>query len=75
MIRLAGTRLVAAVLIGADKWDESLGVTRTRMGSRETARDGREDNDTGSSDSLGDVSKGNLRARPPDFPQLGQAGA
>ncbi len=27
MIRLAGTRLVSAVLVGADKWDESLGVT------------------------------------------------
>jgi capsular polysaccharide biosynthesis protein len=29
MIRLAGTRLVSAVLVGADKWDESLGVTLT----------------------------------------------
>lgn len=28
MIKLAGTRLVSAVLIGADKADESLGVTR-----------------------------------------------
>jgi capsular polysaccharide biosynthesis protein len=27
MIRLAGTRLISAVLVGADKWDESLGVT------------------------------------------------
>jgi hypothetical protein len=27
MIRLAGTRLVSAVLVGADKADESLGVT------------------------------------------------
>jgi hypothetical protein len=27
MIRLAGTRLVSAVLVGADKTDESLGVT------------------------------------------------
>lgn len=26
MVRLAGTRLVAAVLVGADKWDETLGV-------------------------------------------------
>ena len=29
MIRLAGMRLVSAVLVGADKADESLGVTRT----------------------------------------------
>jgi len=29
MIRLAGTRLVSAVLVGADKTDESLGVTYT----------------------------------------------
>ena len=29
MIRLAGTRLVSAVVVGADKWDESLGVTVT----------------------------------------------
>ena len=29
MIRLAGTRLVSAVLVGADKADESLGVTPT----------------------------------------------
>jgi capsular polysaccharide biosynthesis protein len=29
MIRLAGTRLVSAVLVGADKTDESLGTTRT----------------------------------------------
>jgi hypothetical protein len=28
MIRLAGTRLVSVVLIGADKRDESLGLTR-----------------------------------------------
>ena len=27
MIRLSGTRLVSAVLVGADKTDESLGVT------------------------------------------------
>jgi capsular polysaccharide biosynthesis protein len=27
LIRLAGVRLVCAVLVGADKWDESLGVT------------------------------------------------
>ncbi|HEU5044838.1 MAG TPA: hypothetical protein VFT75_11975 [Nocardioidaceae bacterium] len=26
LIRLAGTRLVSALLVGADKWDESLGV-------------------------------------------------
>jgi hypothetical protein len=30
LIRLAGTRLVCAVLVGADKTDESLGVTVTR---------------------------------------------
>jgi capsular polysaccharide biosynthesis protein len=30
MIRLAGTRLDSAVLVGADKTDESLGITRTR---------------------------------------------
>ena len=29
MIRLSGTRLVSAVLVGADKTDESLGVTQT----------------------------------------------
>ncbi len=29
MVRLAGTRLVSAVLVGADKTDESLGVTLT----------------------------------------------
>jgi capsular polysaccharide biosynthesis protein len=29
MIRLAGTRLVSAVLVGADKTDESLGLTHT----------------------------------------------
>jgi capsular polysaccharide biosynthesis protein len=29
MIRLAGTRLVSAILVGADKTDESLGVTHT----------------------------------------------
>ncbi len=29
MIRLSGTRLVSAVLIGADDSDESLGVTYT----------------------------------------------
>ncbi|MGE5292925.1 MAG: hypothetical protein ACM3ML_38210 [Micromonosporaceae bacterium] len=29
MVRLAGTRLVSAVLVGADKWDESLGVPPT----------------------------------------------
>jgi capsular polysaccharide biosynthesis protein len=35
MIRLAGTRLVAAVLLGADKWDESLGVTPTPGAGRD----------------------------------------
>jgi capsular polysaccharide biosynthesis protein len=30
MIRFAGTRLISAVLVGADKWDESLGVTVTQ---------------------------------------------
>jgi capsular polysaccharide biosynthesis protein len=35
LIRLAGTRLVAAVLIGADKWDESLGVTATQGAGRD----------------------------------------
>lgn len=30
LVRLAGTRLVFAVLVGADKWDESLGVTASR---------------------------------------------
>jgi hypothetical protein len=29
MIRLAGMRLVSAVLVGADKTDESLGVAQT----------------------------------------------
>jgi hypothetical protein len=29
MIRLSGARLVSAVLVGADKTDESLGVTYT----------------------------------------------
>ena len=36
MIRLAGTRLVSAVLIGADTTDESLGVTRTPNDGRHT---------------------------------------
>jgi capsular polysaccharide biosynthesis protein len=35
MIRLAGTRLVSAVLVGADKNDESLGVTRTPEAGRD----------------------------------------
>ena len=35
MIRLAGTRLVSAVLVGADKTDESLGVTRTPEARRD----------------------------------------
>ena len=35
MIRLAGTRLVCAVLIGADKTDESLGVTPTSEAGRD----------------------------------------
>ena len=32
MIRLAGTRLVSAVLVGADKTDDSLGVVPGRAG-------------------------------------------
>ena len=36
MIRLAGTPLVSAVLVGADKTDESLGVTPTPEAGRET---------------------------------------
>ena len=35
MIRLAGTRLVSAVLVRADKWDESLGVTVTSGSGRD----------------------------------------
>jgi hypothetical protein len=35
MIRLAGTRLLSAVLVGADKWDESLGVTVTQGDGRD----------------------------------------
>ena len=35
MIRLAGTRLVSAVLVGADKTDESLGVTPTPGAGRD----------------------------------------
>jgi capsular polysaccharide biosynthesis protein len=35
MIRLAGTRLVSAVLVGADKTDESLGVTPTPEAGRD----------------------------------------
>jgi capsular polysaccharide biosynthesis protein len=34
MIRLAGTRLVSAVLVGSDKRDESLGLTRTPQAGR-----------------------------------------
>jgi capsular polysaccharide biosynthesis protein len=37
LLRLAGTRLVAAVLLGADKWDESLGVRATRGADRDAA--------------------------------------
>jgi len=37
LIRLAGTRLVSAVLVGADKWDESLGVEATHAGVRHAA--------------------------------------
>lgn len=37
MIRLAGTRLVCAVLVNADRWDESLGVTATPRTSRAAA--------------------------------------
>jgi capsular polysaccharide biosynthesis protein len=41
MIRLAGTRLIFAVLVGADKTDESLGVTPTPEAGREAiAREG-----------------------------------
>jgi capsular polysaccharide biosynthesis protein len=35
MIRLAGVRLVSAVVVGADRWDESLGVTVTPAAARE----------------------------------------
>jgi len=35
MIRLADMRLVSGVLVGADKTDESLGVTRTRRVGRD----------------------------------------
>jgi capsular polysaccharide biosynthesis protein len=35
MIRLAGTRLVSAVLVETDKTDESLGVTRAARGQRD----------------------------------------
>lgn len=35
LIRLAGTRLVSAVLLGADKWDESLGMTVTQGAGRD----------------------------------------
>jgi capsular polysaccharide biosynthesis protein len=37
MIRLAGTRLMSAVLVGADKWDESLGVTSSPVPGRDAA--------------------------------------
>ena len=37
MIRLAGTRLVSAVLVGADKTDESLGVTPTPEAGHDVA--------------------------------------
>jgi capsular polysaccharide biosynthesis protein len=37
LIRLAGTRLVSAVLVAADKWDESLGVTVTQGAGRDAA--------------------------------------
>jgi capsular polysaccharide biosynthesis protein len=36
MIRLAGVRLVSAVLVGADKTDESLGVTQQLAAGRES---------------------------------------
>ena len=46
LVRLAGTRLVSAVLLGADKWDESLGVTAPPDAGRavldDTDRDGGE---------------------------------
>jgi capsular polysaccharide biosynthesis protein len=35
MIRLAGARLVSAVVVGADKWDESLGVPVTPGAARD----------------------------------------
>jgi capsular polysaccharide biosynthesis protein len=35
MIRLAGTRLVSAVVVGADRWDESLGVAVTPGAARD----------------------------------------
>ena len=35
LVRLSGTRLVSAVLVGADKTDESVGMYRRRKQSRE----------------------------------------
>jgi capsular polysaccharide biosynthesis protein len=37
LVRLAGTRLVSAVLLGADKWDETLGVSTPTTSGRGTA--------------------------------------
>lgn len=39
LVRLAGTRLVSAVLLGADKWDESLGVTAPTDAGRAVLND------------------------------------
>ena len=36
MLRLAGIRMVSAVLVGADKWDETLGVRLTRPSGPDT---------------------------------------
>jgi capsular polysaccharide biosynthesis protein len=43
MVRIAGTRLVSAILIGADKTDESLGQTYTSRTERQKILPGRDD--------------------------------
>ncbi len=40
LIRLAGMRLVSGVLVGADKWDESLGVTTATGVARDVSPEG-----------------------------------
>lgn len=40
MIRLAGTHLVSAVLVGSEKTDKSLGIPRTLLADRDIAQDG-----------------------------------
>ena len=47
MIRLAGTRLVGAVLVGADRTDESLGVTPAPEAGREAVTTPRRQTDAG----------------------------